>query len=252
MATDVTLIHFGATMNRYIQSLAAFIFMAFLLMVPETGWAQAPSALPLKPSADETTRSAAVSTLARVPLHFVANQGQWADGVAYAARSEGATVYCTDQGIAFGFADGQVGLKFSEQRRVSPEARGLLPGVVNYFVGKEAAQWKAGVPTYQEVVYPEVYPGIDLVYEGSHRLLKYTYYLQPGADPGQIRTTFDGVEGVSVDPTTGELVIRTPWGEMRDAAPVAYQEIQGIRQDIAVSFRLIGEQDIGFTVGTCL
>ena len=187
--------------------------------------------------------------MGNVALHFVANQGQWTDDVAYSARSEGATVYCTDEGIVFGFAEGKVGLTFSDQRRVKPEARGLLPGVVNYFVGHDAARWQAGVPTFQEVVYSEVYPGIDLVYEGSQRLLKYTYYLQPGSDPGQIRMTFDGVERVSVDAATGELVIRTPWGEMRDAAPVAYQESQGVRQNIAVAFRLIGEHGIGFAVG---
>ncbi len=44
-------------------------------------------------------------------------------------------------------------------------------------------------------------------------------------------------------------MIRTPWGKMRDAAPVAYQDIRGVRQDISVSFRLIGEQGIGFSVG---
>ena len=99
--------------------------------------------------------------MGNVALHFVANQGQWTDDVAYSARSEGATVYRTDEGIVFGFAEGKVGLTFSDQRRVKPEARGLLPGVVNYFVGHDAVRWQAGVPTFQEVVYSEVYPGID-------------------------------------------------------------------------------------------
>ena len=46
-----------------------------------------------------------------------------------------------------------------------------------------------------------------------------------------------------------ELVIQTPWGEMRDAVPVAYQDIDGIRKKIDVSFRLMGEKRVGFAVG---
>ena len=60
---------------------------------------------------------------------------------------------------------------------------------------------------------------------------------------------YDGIESLSVDDATGELVIQTPWGEMRDAAPVAYQDIDGIRKKIDVSFRLIGEKSVGFALG---
>ena len=44
-------------MNRSVHSLAAFFLVAFFLVTPDTGWAQAPSERPLKPSVDETARS---------------------------------------------------------------------------------------------------------------------------------------------------------------------------------------------------
>jgi hypothetical protein len=236
-------------MKEYARAAGVFFLMGFFLATPEAGWAQEPSVMPLKLPVDETVRSLAISALEHAPLRFVANGGKYAGEVAYYARSKGATVYCTDQGVIFGFADGQIRLTFSDHRRVRPEGRGLLPGVVNYFMGKEAGQWQAGIPTYQEVTYSEVYPGIDLVYEGSHRLLKYTYYVQPGSDPGQIQMRFDGVNGISVDTATRELVIQTRWGEMRDAPPVAYQEIGGVRKEVDVSFCLMDEGRIGFSVG---
>jgi len=59
---------------------------------------------------------------------------------------------------------------------------------------------------------------------------------------------YDGIEGVSVDDATGELVIQTKWGEMRDAAPVAYQEIEDVRKEVDVLFRLMGENRVGFAV----
>jgi hypothetical protein len=88
------------------------------------------------------------------------------------------------------------------------------------------------------------------VYSGNQRRLKYTFYLEPGADATQIEMTYDGIESLSVDDDTGELVIQTQWcPKMRDAKPVAYQEIDGVRREVSISFRLIDEKKVGFAVG---
>ena len=213
----------------------------------------------------ETTKSTMLSRLFQTPLHFVANQGQFHEEVVYYAKSEGATVYCTEQGLVFGFAEGSISLNFSEDRRVKPkswrlrlQARGELKGKVNYFIGNDPNLWRTDIPTFKEVVYPEVYTGIDLVYSGDQRRLKYTFYLQPHSDPDQILMIYDGIESLWVDDATGELVIQTPWGKMRDAAPVAYQEIEGVRKEVDISFRLpvparqtglMGEKIVAFALG---
>jgi hypothetical protein len=46
-----------------------------------------------------------------------------------------------------------------------------LPGIANYFLGNDPSQWRTGIPTYARVHYPEVYPGIGLVYYGNQRQL---------------------------------------------------------------------------------
>ncbi len=38
-----------------------------------------------------------------------------------------------------------------------------LPGTANYFIGRDPAQWHSNVPTYAEVKYAGVYPGVDLI-----------------------------------------------------------------------------------------
>jgi len=218
--------------------------------------------LPQNQSVDERTKSNVLSAFGKLPLHFVANQGQLDPSVVYYAKSEGATVYCTEEGLVFGFAEGSISLKFNviaseakqspearQSRRVKPEARGKLEGKVNYFIGNDPALWRTNIPTFSEVVYRDVYPGIDLVYSGNQQRLKYTFYLQPGSDPNQIQMIYDGIEGVFVDDATGELVIQTGWGEIRDATPVAYQEIEGVRKEVDISFRLMGEKRVFFAVG---
>ncbi len=45
---------------------------------------------------DESTKSNLLSLFGKLPLHFVANYGQFPEEVIYYAKSEGATVYCTE------------------------------------------------------------------------------------------------------------------------------------------------------------
>jgi len=68
----------------------------------------------------------------------------------------------------------------------------LLPGKVNYFIGKDKSKWRANVPTYGKVRYASVYPGINLVYYGNQRQLEYDLVVAPGADPKTIRLPSKG------------------------------------------------------------
>ena len=58
---------------------------------------------------------------------------------------------------------------------------GELPqlGRVNYFVGNNPAKWKTNVPTYAQIRYRSVYPGIDLLYYGNQRQLEYDFAIAP-------------------------------------------------------------------------
>ena len=203
----------------------------------------------LTQSVTKTLQSTEFSRLLQTPLYFIRNHGQMNEAVVYYAKSGGTTVYCTDQGLTFGFAEGSIRLKFSADRHVQPEGRGELSGKVNYFIGNNPAQWRTNIPTFQEVVYREVYPGIDVVYEGDGHRLKYTFYLQPGANPDNIQMIYEGVEEISIDKMTGELIFQMPWAMMQDSAPVAHQEIKGVRKEVDVSFRLLDPARVGFTVG---
>jgi len=61
------------------------------------------------------------------------------------------------------------------------------PGIVNYFIGNDPANWHANIPTYGNIFYERLYPGIDLLYIGNEGILKGTYVVAPGANPGDIR-----------------------------------------------------------------
>ncbi len=49
---------------------------------------------------------------------------------------------------------------------VRPVGLDEAKGVFSYFKGKPET-WKTGVPSYSKIVYPNLWPGIDLIYYGD-------------------------------------------------------------------------------------
>jgi len=123
------------------------------------------------------------------------------------------------------------------------EARAPLSGTVTYLRGAGPATGRA-VATYGQVVYHDLYPGIDLVYDGTGGALEYSFVVAPGADPRAIGLAFDGVRGRRLD-ARGALVLRTARGDLVQKAPVAYQEVDGRRVPVAASYALTGAAGTG-------
>lgn len=107
---------------------------------------------------------------------------------------------------------------------VRPVGKEPTSAVISYFKGPRD-EWRTGLPTYAEVVYEDLWPGIDLVYTGTVNQLKYTFLVEPGADPSQIRLAYRGAE-ITLN-GAGQLEVSTPAGGFEDGEPYAYQEIEG-------------------------
>jgi hypothetical protein len=122
-----------------------------------------------------------------------------------------------------------------------------LPGVSNYFIGNDPAQWRTSIPTFAKVAYHEVYPGVDLVYYGNQRQLEYDWVVAPGADPAVITLAFQGNENLSLD-AQGELVLHMGGGDVVEHAPVLYQDSAGGRQPVAGRYLLEAPDRVGFAV----
>jgi hypothetical protein len=113
--------------------------------------------------------------------------------------------------------------------------RDELPGKVNYYLGNDPGRWHTGVATFGRVEYQNVYAGINLVYYGNQRQLEYDFVVKPGADPNAIRLNLPGADRLGVD-AGGDLVIQTGGRTVREHRPFAYQEVNGVRQEVASAF----------------
>lgn len=132
------------------------------------------------------------------------------------------------------------------QAEVSGE--GELPGRVNYFLGGDAAGWRAGASLFARVRVTDLYPGINLVHYGNQQHLEYDFEVAPGADPSVIAIRIEGADRILINPG-GDLVLTLGDDEIRQPRPVVYQTIGGRRKEIEGAYLLLDSQTVKFTVG---
>lgn len=109
-----------------------------------------------------------------------------------------------------------------------------VQGRSNYFIGNDPRRWLVGIPHYAQLKYPQVYPGIDVVFHGTEADLEFDFVVAAGADPSAISINFKGVQKVVIE--SGVAVLRTSAGDLRLRPPVMYQESNGGRQQILGRF----------------
>ncbi len=114
-------------------------------------------------------------------------------------------------------------------------------GYENYYLAV-CPEGVSGVRSFERVTYKDIYPGIDLQWYDNHGRLEYDFVVAPGIDYRQIRWEIKGAEALSIS-ESGELVIQTPLGEIREQAPVAYQGEKGVAAEWDLK-----DQTIGFKV----
>src|ERR1039457_2254904 len=214
-------------------------------------------------------RASAASRQAKlmsVPLSFEANQGPAGSNVQFLSRGSGYALFLTP---------GKVVLNLERQQPASakptpqtpdgasvdtlrmtliganPKASmvGLDPqaGVVSYFVGNDPKNWRSGIPTYGKVNYPQIYPGVNLVFYGSQRQLEYDFVVAPGADPSRIAWRIDGARA-SVD-AEGNLALSAPNGPAAFKKPVLYQ-LDGDRKTSVEGWFAVAGNQVRFRLGS--
>jgi hypothetical protein len=218
------------------------------------------------------------------PLSFEANAGQTDPRVKFLSRGHGYTLFLTSDEAVFSLRKGHSsvvsrqsqGTKHSRPRATNglnpksqiqnaksdaPEVLRLklvganpaprivgqeeLPSKINYLIGNDPAKWRTNIPTYAQVRYENVYPGIDLVYYGQEsgvrsqesegrteksevrsqkaeanpqappagRMeLEFDFVVAPGADPKAITFKVEGAVRPLHLNAQGDLVVRLGGG----------------------------------------
>lgn len=111
----------------------------------------------------------------------------------------------------------------------------------NYLIGNDSSRWGRNVKEYGGVTYKELYPKIDARVYAVSAGLKYDLIAYPGSDPEHtVRLRYDGPEKLYLK--NGHLHVVTPFGEVIEAAPYAYQTINGDKTEVPCRYRLQGKE----------
>lgn len=228
----------------------------------------------------------AVRALGPLAAPFVPNGGQTDPAVRFAVHGLGGTLFFTPSEVVLGLprssragrspqvalnlplaGDGGAGVPVTYLRlrfagaNTAPEIAGLepLPGVVSYFKGADPSRWATGLPTFAGIAYRDLYPGIDLRYQAWEGSLKGTFLVAPGADPSRIRWRYEGAAAAKVD-GAGNLRLELPRvekagrpdlqpaAEVTEGAPVAWQDVDGVRRPVAARYQVASDGSIGFAL----
>jgi len=193
---------------------------------------------------------------------FIPNVGQYDPGVDYVLQYQDMTVFFMRDGLVLAHTVGSAENVSRDVIRqsftgASPEthlaARDQRAGVVNYYVGNDSSKWLSGIPVYSEVVYEDLYPGIDLAYAEKDGRLKREFRISPGGDPSQIELLYEGESEPYVD-GDGVLRFASPAGEMLETPLVCWQVIGGEKVERAAEYVIddgsvridVAEYDAGY------
>jgi hypothetical protein len=187
----------------------------------------------------------------QVPVFFVENRGQFGSeqsDVRYVVKGPALTGYLSANRAMLNMGQSRFGVRFTGANPAAViEGIRELPGRIHFMLGAPT-EWRVDLPAYGGIAYHDIFPGIDLVYSVSDGRLKSDFLVSPGADPAEIHMQYEGDSPAHLDPS-GSLVVAGSAGELRENAPVVYQEIFGRRRPVEGSFLIGPDGNVGFRIG---
>lgn len=114
----------------------------------------------------------------------------------------------------------------------------------NYFLGNDKSKWAGKVRAYADLMFKDIYEGIDLNLYSEGKNLKYDFIIQPQADANKVKLNYKHIDKIEI--VNGELVIKTSVGDIVEKAPIAFQNINGFKVKVRCLYKLINESTIGF------
>ncbi len=190
----------------------------------------------------------------KLPLAFEPNAGRTSSRVDYISRGSGYGLFLTGESAVMELntsRDRTHVLSFDllgTDRAAAPTGIGRLSGEINSYSGADPGRWRTGVPTFQRIRYPSIYPGIDVDWYGRRGALEHDFRIAPGADPDQITMRVNGAESMRLA-SNGDLLIEASGEILRQRAPVAYQSINGRRVPVASAYG-VDAKDVSFRLGS--
>ncbi len=191
---------------------------------------------------------------------FTKNEGQWPDSILFRANADAAAVWFTRNGAYYQFMKSLKSdeglIEFDKSTNIhmqrafepgndsieiliikaafiesNPEATieplGLMEYRSNFLIGDNPDSWKRDVTNYRSIVFREIYPGIDLFFEGgTGGNLSYHYSFSSNADRAMVNIEYNPSENLAIT-SEGMMTSQNGWSAISGLlSPPANDETQ--------------------------
>lgn len=107
----------------------------------------------------------------------------------------------------------------------------------NYFIGNDKTKWASNVLLYDEIIYENLYDGIDLRYSSNSLNIKYDVLIHVGANPNSYKVSYESHKKLFCD-KAGNLICANSLGEIIEQKPYSYQIINGKKIEVKTQFNV--------------
>ena len=164
----------GSAVSLFISCLVGLGCASAMRAAPEASPARRAEVSPAR--VDPAAKARVARDYGRLPLSFEANQGQSDAQVKFLSRGRGYQLFLTEDETVLSLKKSAVGSQPSAEKGSSPaptpqhaapdvlrmklvganakaqlEGQEKLPGISNYFIGRDPKNWHTNVPTYRKV-----------------------------------------------------------------------------------------------------
>lgn len=200
--------------------------------------------------------------------YFIENKGQWNDEVLFKSSFKGGNLWVQKTKLFFHLKDFSalhenhlinkcdtctnkqyaLHVNFKNCNQITKIEK-YIPSVeyFNFFIGNNKQNWVSDVHGYKEVILNEIYNGINLKLVQNDEVTKYEYIIKPNTSLNQISLEISGAKSIEIS-RNGELIIKTPLGNIQENKPYAYQIINNKEIQIPCDF-IVKDSLVSYKVG---
>ncbi|MFC1617724.1 Calx-beta domain-containing protein [Patescibacteria group bacterium] len=210
------------------------------------------------PSNDEVANTDIEQNLRQAGLSvpFVQNAGQADESVKYSANHlmSGGSVAVTNDGLYHSFPVGEEGTTVVERFvnangeavALSPQGADAAKAQVSYFFGNDETKWAENLDTFNRVDLGQVAEGVNVSLHANANTVEKYFHLAPKADIANVRVAIDQADYLGID-EQGGLLINVNNQELRETAPIAWQEVNGEKEFVDVAYT-VDKNIFGFEI----
>jgi gliding motility-associated-like protein len=206
---------------------------------------------------------------------FKQNKNQWHSNVLFKADLPFAALFLEDNGFSFAKGDEKELMFLRHDNHRQHDFKPDLPEVLhfhavkatfvgsntnalkeggekqeeyfNYFIGNDKSKWASKVNGFHQVLYKDIYAGIDLRVYSSKGTPKFDWIVKAStAKPKSsipIKIKYEGASKLLLH--DGAFVVQTTVGDVIEEKPFAYQIIEGKKVEVLCSF-VLSENIVSF------